>query len=84
MNKKVLLKCLSKSINSNYQSQQQVLFDKLKGLLFWIENEEEHKRQDSKVNDLCCWNHAVGLPKKDNLQLRIFDYETDLVKNLRI
>jgi hypothetical protein len=30
----------------------------------------------------CCFNHIIGLPKKDGKELRIFDYEQQLVNAL--
>jgi hypothetical protein len=53
------------TINQSIQQQQQVqLFTKLKNKPFWIWNIEEHKLQDLTNGD-CCFNHIIGLPKKD-------------------
>ena len=55
----------------------------LKGKLFWIEDKDKHKEEDSKYGDLCCWNHIVGLPKKDKEgEKAIFDYEMDILRLL--
>jgi hypothetical protein len=42
----------------------------LKEKPFWIENEDQHKIEDSKRGDLCCWNHIVGLPRKETKERR--------------
>jgi hypothetical protein len=49
---------------------------------FWISDISEHKRADITSNGACCFNHIIGLPRKDNKQLPIFDYEQSLVRAL--
>lgn len=53
------------------------LFDVDKGLPkpFWIWNEREHRRQDRRCKGDCCFNHIIGLPRKDGEEKAIFDYE---------
>lgn len=66
------------------------LLQKLKGLPFWIEDREEHRKAiaESKAKGeerlRCCFNHCIGLPLKDSSPLPIFDYESDLVNTLEI
>ena len=51
-------------------------FDIFKGKPFWCDN---------KGNRLtCCFNHIIGLPIKDGEPKDIFDYELELVEQLRI
>lgn len=49
---------------------------------FWIENVEIHKEIDRRTERNCCFNHIIGLPKKDGDEKKIFDYEMDLVNVL--
>lgn len=42
---------------------------------FWIWDPLEHELTDKKFKDDCCFNHIIGLPRKDNRQKKIFDYE---------
>ena len=42
---------------------------------FWIWNIYEHKLQDIRTNDLCCFNHIIGLPTKEGVKKPLFDYE---------
>jgi hypothetical protein len=51
-------------------------------LPFWICNIEEHKQRDIANNGKCCFNHIIGLPKKDGIEKPIFDYEMQLVECL--
>jgi hypothetical protein len=66
----------------------------LKGLPFWIDEvtNEEHEEirritHENKGKDLCCFNHAVGLPKKrfkDGIkELPIFDYEMEIFNTMQ-
>jgi hypothetical protein len=49
---------------------------------FWISNIDEHKRQDIIHKGACCFNHIISLPRKDNVEKPIFDYEQDVIKTL--
>jgi len=42
---------------------------------FWIWDLEEHKQAHSQHNGACCWNHVVGLPKKNSIEKPMFNYE---------
>ena len=68
--------------NNNIISTSSNKFDIFKDKPFWISNVEEHKAEDIRTRGYCCFNHIIGLPKKDGIEKPIFDYETDLVKNL--
>jgi hypothetical protein len=55
-------------------TQQNKLFEKLKGKPFWIWNTEEHKREDIKTKGVCCFNHIIGLPQKNGVDKPLYDY----------
>jgi hypothetical protein len=42
---------------------------------FWIWNVNEHKSEDIRTSGECCFNHVIGLPKKDGIEKPMFDYE---------
>ncbi len=62
--------------------QQSQKFSIFKGLPFWINDIEKHKAEDARVGDSCCFNHTLGLPKKDGIEHKIYDYEQTLVNAL--
>lgn len=47
----------------------------LRGLPFWIWDVEEHRRVDRETKGRCCFNHAIGLPKKNGKEYPLFDYQ---------
>ena len=49
---------------------------------FYILDIEEHKRQDIIHKGACCFNHILGLPKKDGIEHKIYDYEMQLANAL--
>jgi hypothetical protein len=50
---------------------------------FWIWNKKEHLVQAKETNEECCWNHVVGLPRKDGKkEYPLFDYERTLFYSL--
>ena len=46
---------------------------------FWINDKDEHRRLVKTQPDNCCFNHIIGLPRKDGKPLPLFDYETDII-----
>jgi hypothetical protein len=35
---------------------------------FWISDVKEHKKADIANKGACCFNHIIGLPKKDGIE----------------
>ncbi|MFL6344487.1 MAG: hypothetical protein ACJ71A_03460 [Nitrososphaeraceae archaeon] len=66
-------KDLKKRVSLGVQQQSKV-FERLHNKPFWIWNIDEHKQEDSKTNGDCCFNHIVGLPKKDGIHLNLCVY----------
>jgi len=58
------------------------LFDKLKGKPFYLYNVPGHAQEDLTLLGDCCFNHIVGLPKKNNKALPLFDYEQRIFEAL--
>jgi len=74
------------------------LYERLRGLPFWIEDKQEHKQRwkqskfnsrnpegqisDPSVNGQCCFNHVLGLPEKNGAAKPVFDYQWEVVSLL--
>jgi hypothetical protein len=42
---------------------------------FWLWDKRQHGQQDIKTRGKFCFNHIVVLPKKDNQEKPMFDYQ---------
>ena len=65
-------------IQQNHQptTQYSKLLERLQNKPFWIWNKDEHIKEDIKTKGECCFNHKIGLPKKENVvEKPLFDYE---------
>ena len=79
-------KDLQKVIESqpDYSTQEQSQLERLRGKAFWHWDRGEHKEKDRKYNGDCCFNHIIGLPRKDGKRKPLFDYERILYRALTI
>ena len=75
---------LQKLIQSQSGPEQSQLLQRLKGKPFWIWDPKQHKQEDIKTRGNCCFNHIIGLPRKDEIEKSIFDYEKLLYDSLLI
>ena len=50
-------------------------FQRLEDKPFWIWNSRSHRQEDARTNGDCCFNHIIGLPKKENKENPFYDYE---------
>jgi hypothetical protein len=64
------------------QNQSLNLQAKLQGKAFWYWDRVEHKDRDRLNKGSCCFNHIIGLPRKDGIEKPLFDYELILYKAL--
>jgi hypothetical protein len=80
----VTFKELQKLVQSSNVEQNELLFDRLKSKSFWIWNKEEHKQVDIETKGDCCFNHIIGLSRKEKAENPIFDYEKLLYDSLLI
>jgi hypothetical protein len=69
---KDLQKLASQSQQENTRKE---LFQRLHGKPFWIWDKQQHKKEDINTNGDCCFNHIIGLPKKDGIDKPLYDYE---------
>jgi hypothetical protein len=54
----------------------------LRGLPFWLWDQQQHREEHIRTNGQCCFNHVVGLPQKDKKEYPLFDYEKLLYDTL--
>src|SRR5215203_7393332 len=60
-----------------------------KELDFWIWNKAEHERKYNKwiqgdaLRRPCCFNHAIGLPRKNDIPKPLFEYEKEIYDALQ-
>jgi hypothetical protein len=80
---KELRKIISLSDEKSKQ-QQSKLFERLRYKRFWIWDLEGHRLEDIKTKGDCCFNHIIGLPKKEGVQKPLFDYQKTLCDTLLI
>ncbi|MGC1132864.1 MAG: DEAD/DEAH box helicase family protein [Nitrososphaeraceae archaeon] len=73
---KELRKIVSPQDNSHQKQETATLFaNRMLNKPFWMWNIEEHKSADILTNGDCCFNHIIGLPKKNGEDKPFFDYE---------
>ena len=56
--------------------------EKLRGKPFWIWSKSEHIEEYNRTEGNCCTNHVLGLPRKGNVALPLFDYEKLILDEL--
>ena len=61
-------KDLQKLVQSQTSLEQNQLVTRLKDKPFWIWDQRQHKQQDIKTKGDCCFNHIIGLPRKDGVE----------------
>jgi hypothetical protein len=72
------------SFNTNQQQETTTLFtSRILNKPFWMWNTEEHKAADILTNGYCCFNHMIGLPKKNEEDKPLYDYEKLLFDTLQ-
>jgi hypothetical protein len=71
----VTFKDLQRLVLSRSGPEQSELLLRLRDKPFWIWNPRQHKQEDIKTKGDCCFNHIIGLPRKDGVEKSIFDYE---------
>jgi hypothetical protein len=76
----VTFKDLQKLIESQSQPspEQTKAFERLRDKKFWHWDKVKHQEADRKNKGDCCFNHIVGLPKKDGIEKPMFEYEREI------
>lgn len=67
-------KDLQKLIQSENPEDNQQL-QRLRDKPFWYWDQTMHKDKHRTYKGSCCFNHIIGLPRKDGIEKPIFDYE---------
>jgi hypothetical protein len=80
----VTFKDLQKLVQSQTGPEQSQLLQRLRDKPFWIWDPKRHKQEDIRTKGDCCFNHIFGLPKKDNVEKPMFEYERLLYDSLLI
>jgi hypothetical protein len=81
----VTFKDLQKAIQSlSGPEQSSYLLQKLRDKPFWYFDASRHKEKDRSGKGECCFNHIIGLPRKDGVKKPLFDYEGVLFKALAV
>jgi hypothetical protein len=80
----VTFKDLQKLIESQPNPEQTKAIQRLRDKSFWIWELNIHKGKDVKTKGDCCFNHIIGLPRKDGVKKPLFDYELLLYRALTI
>jgi hypothetical protein len=79
----VAFKDLQKLVQSQSNQEYNQVLQRLRNKPFWIWDQQQHKREDIKTNGDCCFNHIIGLPRKDGkTEKTMFDYEKLLYDSL--
>jgi hypothetical protein len=55
--------------------QENLLLAKLRNKPFWLWDSSVHKEKARIGRGHCCFNHIIGLPRKDGKEKPFFDYE---------
>ena len=63
-------------------SSQSAALQRLQDKPFWYWDPSKHMSKERATNGACCFNHIIGLPKKDGKRKPMFDYEGILYKAL--
>jgi len=78
----VTFKDLQRLVQSQGSPGQSAALQRLRDKAFWYWDEWRHKEKDRTSKGRCCFNHIIGLPKKDGKRKPLFDYEAILYKAL--
>ena len=61
--------------HSSPNNPKQILLSRLRNKPFWIWDHGPHKEKNRIRKGDCCFNHIIGLPKKDGIEKPLFPYE---------
>jgi hypothetical protein len=78
----VTFRDLKKKISLELEQQQSKLFGRLEKKPFWIWDQQQHKSEDIRTNGDCCFNHIIGLPKKNDSDKPLYYYEKIIFDSL--
>ena len=68
---------------SGAPEQQSQLSQRLRDKPFWIWNQQEHIQEDIRTKGDCCFNHILGLPKKDGHDMPLLPSQRMLYDSLQ-
>jgi hypothetical protein len=71
-------------VQSQTNTHQTELLERLRDKPFWIWDIEGHKEEDIRTKGDCCFNHIIGLPQKDGNDKPLYDYEKIILDSLKL
>lgn len=77
-------KDLQKQVQSQSGPEHPQLLQRLRDKLFRIWDQNQHRQEDIKTKGDCCFNHIIGLPRKDGKEKPMFVYEKLLYDSLLV
>jgi hypothetical protein len=81
----IVFKDLQKLVSQQQrENTRKELFQRLQDKPFWIWDKQQHKQEDIRTDEDCCFNHIIGLPTKETIEKPIFDYEKILYDSLLV
>ncbi|MGB8024214.1 MAG: hypothetical protein WCF06_07845 [Nitrososphaeraceae archaeon] len=75
-------KDLKKRVTLEAAQHRSRLSERLLNKPFWIWNIEQHKQEDVRTNDDCCFNHIIRLPQRDGNDKPFYDYQQIIFESL--
>ena len=79
-----LQRLISSQSDNHSSSPQELLFAKLRSKSFWLWDSTKHRELARTSKSGCCFNHIIGLPKKDGIEKPFFYYEKMLYQALTV
>jgi hypothetical protein len=74
---------LKKRVSLEVTTQQKYrLTERLQNKPFWIWSVDEHKQEDVRTKEECCFNHLIGLSRKGGYVNQLYDYEKIIFDSL--
>jgi hypothetical protein len=83
----VTFKDLQRLVESESQSQpgtELIQLQRLRNRVFWYWEQTRHEEKDRASKGDCCFNHIIGLPRKDGIEKPLFGYEKLLYNALLV
>jgi hypothetical protein len=81
----VTFKDLQKVVQSNGQTSTSIdLQSKLEGKPFWIFDREQHRQENIRTGEQCCFWQGIGCPQKDGKDMPVLPYQKILYEAYKI
>jgi hypothetical protein len=79
-----VFKDLQKLVAAQQQeSTRKQIFRRLQDKPFWLWDKQQHREEYKRTDGGCCFNHIIGLPKKEGNDKPLYDYENIIYDTLQ-